>query len=175
MIQILNKDNVTLTDIQNKISEIQDYLTESKNTIINEVVDFSLMNYKFQDNYYKKNVSSDYNIDTVSVKNINGNMIIDDNKLMIGGNILSGNSYNNKELMIAGGNSYRWNTLIYNDSAINLNGASELLLVLKQGTDIITYFVLNEDGRYSVNGIDFEILDDMLFIDHSNLVAIYYR
>lgn len=175
MIQTLNKDNVTLTDIQNKISEIQDYLTESKNTIINEVVDFSLMNYKFQDNYYKKNVSSDYNIDTVSVKNINGNMVIDDNKLMIGGNILSGNSYNNKELMIAGGNSYRWNTLIYNDSAINLNGASELLLVFKQGTDIITYFVLNEDGRYSVNGIDFEILDDILFIDHSNLVAIYYR
>lgn len=175
MIQTLNKDNVTLTDIQNKISEIQDYLTESKNTIINEVVDFSLMNYKFQDNYYKKNVSSDYNIDTVSVKNINGNMVIDDNKLMIGGNILSGNSYNNKELMIAGGNSYRWNTLIYNDSAINLNSAIELLLVLKQGTDIITYFVLNEDGRYSVNGINFEILDDMLFIDHSNLVAIYYR
>lgn len=175
MIQILNKDNVTLTDIQNKISEIQDYLTESKNTIINEVVDFSLMNYKFQDNYYKKNVSSDYNIDTVSVKNINGNIVIDDNKLMIGGNILSGNSYNNKELMMAGGNSYHWNTLIYNDSAINLNGASELLLVLKQRTDIITYFVLNEDGRYSVNGIDFEILDDMLFIDHSNLVAIYYR
>lgn len=175
MIQTLNKDNVTLTDIQNKISEIQDYLTESKNTIINEVVDFSLMNYKFQDNYYKKNVSSDYNIDTVSVKNINGNIVIDDNKLMIGGNILSGNSYNNKELMIAGGNSYRWNTLIYNDSAINLNGASELLLALKQGTDIITYFVLNEDGRYSVNGIDFEILDDMLFIDHSNLVVIYYR
>ena len=175
MIQILNKDNVTLTDIQNKISEIQNYLIESKNNIINEIVDFSLMNYKFQDNYYKKNVSSDYNIDTVSVKNINGNMIIDDNKLMIGGNILSGNSYNNKELMIAGGNSYRWNTLIYNDSAINLNGASELLLVLKQGTDIITYFVLNEDGRYSVNGIDFEILDDMLFINHSNLVAIYYR
>lgn len=175
MIQTLNKDNVTLTDIQNKISEIQDYFTESKNTIINEVVDFSLMNYKFQDNYYKKNVSSDYNIDTVSVKNINGNIVIDDNKLMIGGNILSVNSYNNKELMIAGGNSYRWNTLIYNDSAINLNGASELLLVLKQGTDIITYFVLNEDGRYSVNGINFEILDDMLFIDHSNLVAIYYR
>lgn len=175
MIQILNKDNVTLTDIQNKISEIQNYLTESKNTIINEIVDFSLMNYKFQDNYYKKNVSSDYNIDTVSVKNINGNMVIDDNKLMIGGNILSGNSYNNKELMIVGGNSYRWNTLIYNDSAINLNGASELLLVLKQGTDIITYFVLNEDGRYSANEIDFEILDDMLFIDHSNLVAIYYR
>lgn len=175
MIQTLNKDNVTLTDIQNKISEIQDYLTESKNTIINEVVDFSLMNYKFQDNYYKKNVSSDYNIDTVSVKNINGNIVIDDNKLMIGGNILSGNSYNNKELMIAGGNSYRWNTLIYNDLAINLNGASELLLVLKQGIDIITYFVLNEDGRYSVNGINFEILDDMLFIDHYNLVAIYYR
>lgn len=175
MIQTLNKDNVTLTDIQNKISEIQDYLIESKNTIINEVVDFSLMNYKFQDNYYKKNVSFDYNIDTVSVKNINGNIVIDDNKLMIGGNILSGDSYNNKELMIAGGNSYRWNTLIYNDSAINLNGASELLLVLKQGTDIITYFVLNEDGRYSVNGIDFEILDDMLFIDHSNLVTIYYR
>jgi hypothetical protein len=175
MIQTLNKDNVTLTDIQNKISEIQDYLTESKNTIINEVVDFSLMNYKFQDNYYKKNVSSDYNIDTVSVKNISGNIVIDDNKLMISGNILSGSSYNNKELMIAGGNSYRWNTLIYNDSAINLNGASELLLVLKQETDIITYFVLNEDGRYSVNGIDFEILDDMLFIDHSNLVAIYYR
>ena len=175
MIQTLNKDNVTLTDIQNKISEIQDYLTESKNTIINEVVDFSLMNYKFQDNYYKKNVSSDYNIDTVSVKNINGNMVIDDNKLMIGGNILSGNSYNNKELMIAGGNSYRWNTLIYNDSAINLNGSIELLLVLKQGTDIITYFVLNEDGRYSVNGIDFEILDDILFIDHSNLITIYYR
>lgn len=175
MIQTLNKDNVTLTDIQNKISEIQDYLTESKNTIINEVVDFSLMNYKFQDNYYKKNVSFDYNIDTVSVKNINGNIVIDDNKLMIGGNILSGNSYNNKELMIAGGNSYRWNTLIYNDSAINLNGTIELLLILKQRTDIITYFVLNEDGRYSMNGIDFEILDDMLFIDHSNLVAIYYR
>lgn len=175
MIQTLNKDNVTLTDIQNKISEIQDYLTESKNTIINEVVDFSLMNYKFQDNYYKKNILSDYNIDTISVNNISGNINIDENKVMIGGNILSGNSYNNKELMIAGGNSYRWNTLIYNDSAINLNDASELLLVLKQGIDIITYFVLNEDGRYSVNGINFEILDDMLFIDHSNLVAIYYR
>ena len=175
MIQTLNKDNVTLTDIQNKIFEIQDYLTESKNTIINEVVDFSLMNYKFQDNYYKKNVSSDYNIDTVSVKNINGNMAIDDNILMIGGNILSGNSYNNKELMIAGGNSYRWNTLIYNDSAINLNNANELLLVLRQNTNVFTSFILNEDGRYSVNGIDIEILDDMLFIDHSKLVTIYYR
>ena len=175
MIQTLNKDNVTLIDIQNKISEIQDYLAESKNSIIDQVVDLSLANYKFQDNYYKKNAASDYNIDTVSVKNINGNMVINDNKLMIGGNILSGNSYNNKELMTAGGNSYRWNVLSYNDSAINLNGASELLLVLRQNIDVFTSFILNEDGRYSVNGIDIEILDDMLFIDHSNLVSIYYR
>lgn len=175
MIQTLKNNNVTLTDIQNKISEIQDYLTESKNTIINEVVDFSLMNYKFQDNYYKKNVLSDYNIDTVSVKNINGNIVIDDNKLMIGGNILFGNSYNNKELMTAGGNSYRWNILSYNNSAINLNNTKELLLVLRQDTNVFTSFILNEDGRYSINGIDIEILDDMLFIDHSNLISIYYR
>lgn len=175
MIQILNKDNVTLIDIQNKISEIQDYLAESKNSIIDQVVDLSLANYKFQDNYYKKNISSDYNVDTISVNSISGNINIDENKVMIGGNILAGNVYNNKELMIADGNSYRWNTLTYNDSAINLNGTIELLLVVRQGTDIITYFVLNEDGRYSVNGIDFEILDDMLFIDHSKLVTIYYR
>lgn len=175
MIQILNKDNVTLTDIQNKISEIQDYLAEFKNSIIDQVVDLSLANYKFQDNYYKKDVASDYNIDTVSVKNINGNIIIDENKVMIGGNILAGNVYNNKELMTAGGNSYRWNTLIYNDSAINLNGASELLLVLRQNTDVFTSFILNEDSRYTINEIDIEILDDMLFIDHSKLVTIYYR
>lgn len=175
MIQILNKDNVTLIDIQNKISEIQDYLDESKNSIIDQVVDLSLANYKFQDNYYKKNISSDYNVDTVSVNSISGNINIDENKVMIGGNILVGNSYNNKELMIAGGNSYRWNILSYNDSTINLNGTIELLLVVRQGTDTITYFVLNEDGRYSVNGINFEILDDMLFIDHSKLVTIYYR
>ena len=175
MIQTLNKDNVTLIDIQNKISEIQDYLTESKDMIVKKVVDFSLINYKFQDNYYKKNTSSDYNIDTVSADTVKGNITIDNNKLMIGGNILSGNSYNNKELMIAGGNSYRWNTLSYNNSAINLNGVSELLLILKQNTNTSTSFILNEDGRYSINGIDFEILDDMLFIDHSNLVAIYYR
>lgn len=175
MIQILNKDNVTLIDIQNKISEIQDYLAESKNSIIDQVVDLSLANYKFQDNYYKKNISSDYNVDTISVNSISGNINIDENKVMIGGNILVGNSYNNKELMIAGGNSYRWNILSYNDSAINLNGTIELLLVVRQGTDTITYFVLNKDGRYSVNGINFEILDDMLFIDHSKLVTIYYR
>ena len=175
MIQILNKDNVTLIDIQNKISEIQDYLAESKDTIVKKIVDFSLMNYKFQDNYYKKNISSDYNVDTISVNSISGNINIDENKVMIGGNILVGNSYNNKELMIAGGNSYRWNILSYNDSAINLNGTIELLLIVRQGTDTITYFVLNEDGRYSVNGINFEILDDMLFIDHSKLVTIYYR
>lgn len=175
MIQILNKDNVTLIDIQNKISEIQDYLAESKNSIIDQVVDLSLANYKFQDNYYKKNTSSDYNIDTVSVNTVKGNIVIDENKIMIGGNILVGNVYNNKELMTAGGNSYRWNILSYNDSAINLNNAIELLLVVRQGTDTITYFVLNEDGRYSVNGIDIEILDDMLFIDHSKLVTIYYR
>ena len=175
MIQILNKDNVTLIDIQNKISEIQDYLAEFKNSIIDQVVDLSLANYKFQDNYYKKNIASDYNIDTVSANNIKGNIIIDENKVMIGGNILAGNVYNNKELMTVGGNSYRWNTLSYNDSAINLNGTIELLLVVRQGTDTITYFVLNEDGRYSVNGINFEILDDMLFIDHSYLVNIYYR
>lgn len=175
MIQILNKDNVTLIDIQNKISEIQDYLAESKNSIIDQVVDLSLANYKFQDNYYKKNISSDYNVDTISVNSINGNMVINDNKLMIGGNILSGNYYNNKELMTTGGNSYRWNVLSYNDSAINLNGASELLLVLRQNTDVFTSFILNEDGRYSINGIDIEILDDMLFIDHSNLISIYYR
>lgn len=175
MIQTLNKDNVTLIDIQNKISEIQDYLAESKNSVINEVVDFSLMNYKFQDNYYKKNVSSDYNIDTVSANTIKGNIAIDENKIMIGGNILIGNSYNNKELMIAGGNSYRWNILSYNDSVINLNNANELLLVLRQNTDVFTSFILNEDGRYSINGIDVEILDDMLFIDHTKLVSIYYR
>lgn len=175
MIQILNKDNVTLIDIQNKISEIQNYLAESKNSIIDQVVDLSLANYKFQDNYYKKNISSDYNVDTISVNSISGNINIDENKVMIGGNILVGNSYNNKELMIAGGNSYQWNILSYNDSAINLNGTIELLLVVRQGTDTITYFVLNEDGRYSVNGINFEILDDMLFIDHSYLVNIYYR
>lgn len=175
MIQILNKDNVTLIDIQNKISEIQDYLAESKNSIINQVVDLSLANYKFQDNYYKKNISSNYNVDTISVNSISGNINIDENKVMIGGNILVGNSYNNKELMIAGGNSYRWNVLSYNDSVINLNNANELLLVLRQGTNTITYFVLNEDGRYSVNGINFEILDDMLFIDHTKLVSIYYR
>ena len=175
MIQILNKNNVTLIDIQNKISEIQDYLAESKNSIIDQVVNLSLVNYKFQDNYYKKNISSDYNVSTVFANTIKGNIAIDENKVMIGGNILIGNSYNNKELMIAGGNSYRWNVLSYNDSAINLNNANELLLVLKQDTNVFTSFVLNEDGRYSVNGIDFEILDDMLFIDHSNLVTIYYR
>lgn len=175
MIQTLNKGNVTLIDIQNKISEIQDYLVESKNTIINEVVDFSLMNYKFQDNYYKKNVSSDYNIDTVSADTVKGNITIDENKVMIGGNILVGNVYNNKELMTAGSNSYRWNILSYNDSAINLNNTNELLLVLRQGTDILTSFILNEDGRYTINGIDIEILDDMLFIDHTKLVSIYYR
>ena len=175
MIQILNKDNVTLIDIQNKISEIQDYLTESKNNIIDQVVDLSLVNYKFQDNYYKKDVASDYNIDTVSANTVKGNITIDNNKLMIGGNILAGNVYNNKELMTAGGNSYRWNTLTYNNSAINLNGTSELLLVFRQNTDVFTSFILNEDGRYSINEINFEIFDDMLFIDHSNLVAIYYR
>lgn len=175
MIQILNKDNVTLIDIQNKISEIQDYLAESKNTIIDTVVDLSLVNYKFQDNYYRKNVTSDYNIDTVSVNTIKGNIAIDENKVMIGGNILVGNVYNNKELMTAGGNSYRWNILSRSDSAINLNNANELLLVLRQGTDTFTSFILNEDGRYTINGIDIEILDDMLFIDHSNLVSIYYR
>lgn len=175
MIQILNKDNVTLIDIQNKISEIQDYLAESKNSIIDQVVDLSLANYKFQDNYYKKNISSDYNVDTVFANTIKGNIAIDKNKVMIGGNILSGNYYNNKELMTAGGNSYRWNVLSYNNSAINLNNANELLLVLKQDTNIFTSFILNEDGRYSVNGIDIEILDDMLFIDHSNLISIYYR
>jgi hypothetical protein len=175
MIQILNKDNVTLIDIQNKISEIQDYLAESKNSIIDQVVDLSLANYKFQDNYYKKDVASDYNIDTVSADTVKGNITIDENKVMIGGNILAGNSYNNKELMTAGGNSYRWNILSYNNSAINLNNTNELLLVLRQDTNVFTSFILNEDGRYSVNGIDIEILDDMLFIDHSNLVAIYYR
>lgn len=175
MIQTLKNNNVTLIDIQNKISEIQDYLAESKNSIIDQVVDLSLANYKFQDNYYKKNISSDYNVDTISVNSISGNINIDENKVMIGGNILVGNSYNNKELMIAGRNSYRWNILSYNNSAINLNSAIELLLILRQGTDIIPYFVLNEDGRYSINGIDFEILDDMLFIDHSKLVSIYYR
>lgn len=175
MIQTLNKDNVTLTDIQNKISEIQDYFAESKDTIVKKIVDFSLMNYKFQDNYYKKNISSDYNVDTVSVNSISGNINIDENKVMIGGNILVGNSYNNKELMTSGGNSYRWNVLSYNDSAINLNNSNELLLVLRQDTNVFTSFILNEDGRYSINGINIEILDDMLFIDHSNLVAIYYR
>lgn len=175
MIQILNKNNVTLIDIQNKISEIQDYLAESKNSIIDQVVNLSLANYKFQDNYYKKNISSDYNVDTISVNSISGNINIDENKVMIGGNILVGNSYNNKELMIAGGNSYRWNILSYNDSAINLNNANELLLVLRQGTDTFTSFILNEDGRYFINGINIEILDDILFIDHSNLVTIYYR
>ena len=175
MIQILNKDNVTLIDIQNKISEIQDYLAESKNSIVNTVVDLSLANYKFQDNYYKKNIAFDYNIDTVSANNIKGNIIIDENKIMIGGNILAGNVYNNKELMTIGGNSYRWNILSYNDSAINLNNANELLLVLKQDTNIFTSFILNEDGRYTINGINIEILDDMLFIDHSNLISIYYR
>lgn len=175
MIQALNKDNVTLIDVQNKISEIQDYLAESKNSIIDQVVDLSLANYKFQDNYYKKNISSDYNVDTISVNSISGNINIDENKVMIGGNILVGNSYNNKELMTDVNNSYRWNILSYNNSAINLNGAIELLLILRQGTDIIPYFVLNEDGRYSINGIDFEILEDMLFIDHSKLVSIYYR
>lgn len=175
MIQILNKDNVTLIDIQNKISEIQDYLAESKNSIVNTVVDLSLANYKFQDNYYKKNIASDYNIDTVSANNIKGNIIIDENKIMIGGNILAGNVYNNRKLMTISGNSYRWNILSYNDSAINLNNANELLLVLKQDTNIFTSFILNEDGRYTINGINIEILDDMLFIDHSNLVSIYYR
>lgn len=175
MIQTLKNNNVTLTDIQNKISEIQDYLAESKNSIIDQVVDFSLANYKFQDNYYKKNAASDYNIDTVSTDTIKGNIAIDENKIMIGGNILSGNFYNNKELMTSCGNSYRWNVLSYNDSAINLNNANELLLVLRQDTNVFTSFVLNEDGRYSVNGINFEILDDMLFIDHSYLVNIYYR
>ena len=175
MIQTLNKDNVTLIDIQNKISEIQDYLAESKNSIIDQVVNLSLANYKFQNNYYKKNIASDYNIDTVFVNTIKGNITIDENKIMIGGNILAGNVYNNKELMTIGGNSYRWNILSYNDSAINLNNANELLLVLKQDTNIFTSFILNEDGRYTINEINIEILDDMLFIDHSNLVSIYYR
>lgn len=175
MIQILNKDNVTLIDIQNKISEIQDYLTKSKNSIIDQVVDLSLTNYKFQDNYYKKNISSDYNVDTISVNSISSNINIDENKVMIGGNILVGNSYNNKKLMIAGGNSYRWNILSYNDSAIHLNNANELLLVLRQDTNVFTSFILNEDGRYTINGINIEIFDNMLFVDHFKLITIYYR
>ena len=172
MIQPINNQNVTLLDIKNKISEIKEYLDKNKDKIVDDLSLNSIYTYEISDSYYKKQKYNDYNIKTLNVLELDGNIKLNDSSLSISGNILSGDYYNSRQILTDSMNSYVWKELEFKDSFIPLKNTNELLLMTKNNNSV---FVLNESGEYEVGGIKFKILDDNLFVDKSFINKIYYR
>lgn len=172
MIQPINNQNVTLLDIKNKILEIKEYLARNKESIEKQLSLNSIYTYEISDSYYKKQKYNDYNIGTLNVSELDGNIKLKDNSLSISGNVLSENFYNNQLLLTDSMNSYLWKELEFNNSFVQLKNSNELLLVTNNNE---TIFVLNESGDYEFGKIKFKILDDNLFIDKSFINKIYYR
>lgn len=172
MIQPINNQNVTLLDIKNKISEIKKYLARNKESIEKQLSLNSIYTYEISDSYYKKQKYNDYNIGTLNVSELDGNIKLKDDSLSILGNVLSENFYNNQLLLTDSMNSYLWKELEFNNSFVQLRNSNELLLVTNNNE---TIFVLNESGDYEFGKIKFKILDGNLFIDKSFINKIYYR
>lgn len=174
MINLINDDSVNLADLQNKIIEIQYYLNTRKNDIVDNMVSLNIENYTIDDNqYYKKTKRYDYSIDTLNVKNIVGNININENEIELNGRKLSGQVYNGIKLLSKSDNSYDWveNPVKQN---IDLSHAHEINIIFDNGDSRYSnLFIVKNSGIYKDidQTIVVSILENNLIIDNIEKVS----
>lgn len=174
MINLINDDSVNLADLQNKIIEIQDYLSTRKNDIVDNMVSLNIENYTIDDNqYYKKTKRYDYSIDTLDVKNIVGNININENEIELNGRKLSGQVYNGVRLLSASDNSYDWVEIPVKQN-IDLSHAHEINIIFNNGNRRYSnLFIIKNSGIYKDidQTIVVSILENNLIIDNIEKVS----
>ena len=174
MINLINDDSVNLADLQNKIIEIQDYLSTRKNDIVDNMVSLNIENYTIDDNqYYKKTKRYDYSIDTLDVKNIVGNININENEIELNGRKLSGQVYNGVRLLSVSDNSYDWVEIPVKQN-IDLSHAHEINIIFNNGNSRYSnLFIIKNSGIYKDidQTIVVSVLENNLIIDNIEKVS----
>ena len=173
MISLINSDSVNLADLQNKIIEIQDYLASRRKNIVDNMVSLNIENYTINDNqYYKKSKRYDYSIDILDVKEIVGNIDINDDHIELNGHKLSGKFYNGISLLSKNDNSYDWVEVPVRQN-IDLSHAHEINIIFNNNGTLSTLFIVKQSGVYKDidKTIIVSILENNLIIDNIDKVS----
>ena len=173
MINLLNDESANLADLQNKIIEIQDYLNTKRSDIVDNMVSLNIENYTIDDNqYYKKTKRYDYSIDSLDVKNIIGNVNIDDDAIELNGRKLSGQIYNGVKLLSVSDNAYDWIEIPVKQN-IDLSHAHEINIIFNSSNGLSNLFIVKQSGVYKDidQTIIASILENNLIIDNIEKVS----
>lgn len=174
MISLLNDESANLADLQNKIIEIQDYLNTKRSDIVDNMVSLNIENYTIDDNqYYKKTKRYDYSIDNLDIKNIVGNVNIDENAVELNGRKLSGQIYNGVKLLSVSDNAYDWVEITVKQN-IDLSHAHEINIIFNCGDSRLSnLFIVKQSGVYKDidQTIIVSILENNLIIDNIEKVS----
>lgn len=178
MINIINDDNVTLADLQNKIEEISQYLQDSKKDLEETIYNNNIEQYKIDDSiYYKKNKSYNYTINDLNVNNLTGIVNLNNNTLNVNGHTLSNKNIDGVKLLTNESNTYTW-TEVPLSKQIDITYFHEINIIISDGTTYSPLFIVKEDGlykdRYGI--LEIKIIDNNLIIDNIyNVIKVFVR
>ena len=178
MINIINDDNVTLSDLQSKIDEINRYLEDSKKDLEETIYNNNVEQYKIDDSiYYKKNKVYDYTINNSTIKNLTGVVNLDNTTLNVNGHVLSNKSIDSVKFLTEKSNTYTW-TEVPVSKQIDITYFHEINIIISDGSTYSPLFIVKEDGlykdRYGI--VEIKIIDNNLIIDNVyNVVKIFVR
>lgn len=178
MINIINDDNVTLSDLQSKINEINRYLEDNKKDLEETIYNNNVEQYKIDDSiYYKKNKVYDYTISDFNVNNLSGIVEVNNNTLNVNGHILSNKSIDGVKILTEKSNTYTWTEVpVYKQ--IDITYFHEINIIISDGSTYSPLFIVKEDGlykdRYGI--LEIKIIDNNLIIDNVyNVVKVFVR
>ena len=178
MINIINDDNVTLADLQNKIEEINQYLADTKKDLEESIYNNNIEQYKIDDSvYYKKNKVYDYTINNSIVKNLTGVVDLNNDTLNVNGHVLSNKSIDGVNILTDKSNTYTW-TEVPVSKQIDITYAHEINIIISDGTIYSPLFIVKEDGLYRdrYGLLEIKIIDDNLVIDNVyNVIKVFIR
>lgn len=178
MINIINDDNVTLSDLQSKIDEINRYLEDNKKDLEETIYNNNVEQYKIDNSiYYKKNKVYDYTINNSTIKNLTGVVNLDNATLNVNGHVLSNKSIDGVKILTEKSNTYTW-TEVPVSKQIDITYFHEINIIISDGSTYSPLFIVKEDGlykdRYKI--VEIKIIDNNLIIDNVyNVVKVFVR
>lgn len=178
MINIINDDNVTLSDLQSKIDEINRYLEDNKKDLEETIYNNNVEQYKIDDSiYYKKNKVYNYTINDSAIKNLTGVVNLDNTTLNVNGHVLSNKSIDGVKFLTEKSNTYIW-TEVPVSKQIDITYFHEINIIILDGSIYSSLFIVKEDGlykdRYGI--VEIKIIDNNLIIDNVyNVVKVFVR
>ena len=168
----INNQSFDLVSLDKEIEELEKILIDDIDFLISELSNKYKQEHTFnKDVLLKQKENAVCNIDTLMTNTTEGNIIINDDSLRIGNNVLTSKAYNDNKLVFDTTPTFTWTQVPLNKT-ISLDEYTEILIKSNVG-DI---FLLNKAGHYKKDTLYLEILGNYLIIDNLSLVkGVYLR